>query len=201
MSTKIPKEEIEKILKIKGHISGMAFLEDKKFFLEEMGKNVLAEIEKKISEITGEEFSYKKIKKYVMYPLYFSVLTTLILKHDYNFTDEMIKKFGKNGAKVSLLIKLFLRKFYSLKQVFKQASGIWKRYFNVGNLLVEDFNEKEKIMVINIVDFNTHPLYCLQLEGVISQLISYVVKSEKLEVKEIECAFRGGKSHKFKITW
>lgn len=197
----IPRREIEKVMKLKGHINGMGFLEDKKIILEKLGEEAVRKMEKNISEASGEDFSYSKFKSFTMYPLYFSVLTTLSLKYDFGFSNKELKEFGENGAKVSLLVKLFLRNFVSLKQVSEQAERIWRKYFDVGKLTVENFDEKERHMVIKITEFDIHPIYCIQIEGVIHQLLSYIIRSGNLKVEEVECTFRDGKSHKFKITW
>ena len=198
---KIPKEEIEKVLKIKGHINGMAILEDKKFILEKLGEEGVKTMEKNLSEAVGEKFSYSQFKSFKMYPLHLSVLTTLSLSYDFDFSDEKLREFGEEGAKVSLMIKLFLRNFVTLKQVSEQAERIWKKYFDVGKLKIENFDEKEHHMVIKITEFDAHPLYCIQIGGVIHQLLSYILHSDNLKVEEIECSFKGGESHKYKVTW
>ncbi|MDD5551630.1 MAG: hypothetical protein PHI88_00485 [Candidatus Pacebacteria bacterium] len=200
---KIPKEEIEKLFKIKGEINGIALLEDKRFFLDRFGKDDLKRIEDEISNIIGEEFRYDKIASFKYYPLYLSVLATLILKYEFNFNDDGLRDFGKEGAKVSLIIKLFLRHVISLKSIQEKGPAIWRKYFsNTGKLTIEKFDDKKKTIILKIEDFNPHPLYCRQIEGVIYQLFSYIVKDNKnLKVEETECTFRGSKNHKFKISW
>jgi hypothetical protein len=198
----VKTEEIKKILKTKGEINGMGLLEDKKYILEHFGETGLKKVEKEISNIIGEEFSYKNIKSFTYYPLYLSALVTLILHYDFGLDENGIREFGKEGAKVSLIIKLFLRHIVSIDKIPKYAEGLWKKYIRgAGKLTIEELNQKEKRMIIKIENFEVHQLYCKQIEGVIYQLFSYISKSTNLKVGEIECTFKGGKSHRFAITW
>lgn len=197
----IPKEEIEKALRIKGEASGMCLLEDKNFILEHFGEEKVKELEKEISKIIGQEFSYNKVKSHQNYPFYLSLFATLFLYYNYGKDEELIRNFGKESIKFSLLVKLFLRYVFSPNGVLKYGPQLWRKYFSIGDLEVEKFDEKERVAVIILKNFNTHPLYCKEVEGAIEQLFSYVIKSDKLKNEEIECVFRGGKVHKFKITW
>lgn len=198
----IKSEEIEKIIKNEGKINGMGILEDKKYILNKFGQNVLLRIEREISALANKEFSYNMIKTYDYYPICFSALATLILKYDFKFSEEEIKEFGKEGAKLSFLVRVFLSHIVSLKKITKEAKKIWRRYFiNAGNLEVEKLDEANHTIIIRITGFDIHPLYCKQIEGVISQIFSYVVNKKYIQVKEVECTFKGGQSHKFAITW
>lgn len=197
----IPKEEIEKALKIKGKVNGMALLEDKKFVLEYFGEEKLKELEREISEIVGEGFSYEKIKSYKEYPFYLTLITTLFLHYNCGKDETFIRNFGKESMKFSLIVKLFLKYAFSPQGVVKYGSQLWRKYFSIGDLEVKKFSEEEKEVLIELRNFDVHPLFCKQIEGAIEQLFSYVVKSENLKNEEIECPFKGGKVHRFKISW
>lgn len=197
----IPKEEAEKALKIRGEANGMGILEDKKFILEHFGEAKLKQAEKEISEIIGEDFSYDKVKSFQNYPFYLTLLATLFLYYNCGENEELIRNFGKESVKFSLIVKLFLRYALSPQGVLRYGPTLWRKYFSIGDLEVEKFDEKEKIAIVVLKNFDTHPLYCKQIEGAIEQLFSYVIKSDKLKNEEIECVFRGGDVHKFKITW
>jgi hypothetical protein len=197
----VPKEEIEKALKIKGEINGMGLLEDKSFFLNHFGKEKLKEVEKEISEIIGEDFSYEKVKAHQKYPFYLTLLATLILYYDFGRDENLIREFGKESVKFSLTVKLFLRYTFSTEGVINYGPKLWRKYFSIGDIEVEKYNKNERIAIIVLKNFDIHPLFCKQTEGAIEQLFSYVTKDGRVKNEEIECVFRGDPVHKFKISW
>jgi len=197
----VPKEEIEKALKIKGEINGTGLLEDKSFFLNHFGKEKLKEVEKEISEIIGEDFSYEKVKAHQKYPFYLTLLATLILYYDFGRDENLIREFGKESVKFSLTVKLFLRYAFSPEGVINYGPKLWRKYFSIGDIEVEKYNKNERIAIIVLKNFDIHPLFCKQIEGAIEQLFSYVTKDGRVKNEEIECVFRGDPVHKFKISW
>lgn len=197
----IPQNEVEKALEVKGEVNGMGLLEDRNFILNHFGQKTLEELEKEISNITGKKFSYDKVHSFQKYPFYFTLLATLFLYYNFGKDEKLIRDFGKESVKFSLIVKLFLRYALSASDIIKNGPRLWRKYFSIGDLTVEKYDEKERIAVILLNNFDTHPLYCKQIEGAIEQLFSYIIKSDKLKNEEIECVFKGGKVHKFKISW
>jgi len=196
----IPKEEIEKIKKIKGEIIGSTFLEDVQLIFEKEGKEGLPKLEAEMKKL-GYPLKFKEIKTFQWYPFYLYLLVLLIYRNLFQWEDEVFRETGRFGAKVSIFTRIIMKYFVSLKLVCEETGRLWQKYMTTGELKAEELNEREHYVVLTVRNFTSHPLYCLILEGYFWQVSSYVLPKEKLKVQEIECIFRGGEVHKFKITW
>lgn len=196
----ISKEEFEKIEQIKGEILGVALKGKLHFVLEKKGKKGLKKVEKELEKL-GYPLKFKDLKSFQWYPEKLDYLLIVTIKNIFNFDDEIIHEMGRFNAKVSLVAKIMMRYFVSVERVAQEVGNYWARYRTVGKLETEEVNEKERYLILVLKDFTGHPVYCRYLKGYFWQIASYVVPKEKLEVKEIECVFKGNKVHKFKFSW
>jgi len=197
---KISQEEIEKIQKVKGEVIGVSFQEDAQFIRQKEGEEGLRELETEMKKL-GYPLEFKEVRSFQWYPLSLNFLYLAVAKNIFNWPDDVFRENGRFSAKVSLIAKIMMKYFVSLKRCFAEAGNFWQKYYTIGNLKTEELNEKEHSAALVLRDFPGHPLLCRVLEGYFWQVISYVAPKEKLKVKEIECPFQGGKVHRFKITW
>ena len=149
----------------------------------------------------GYHFKFNEIKSFHWYPLNLNILYLVIAKEAFDWDDETIQENGRFSAKVSLIAKFMMKYFISLRRCFDEAGNFWRKYYMVGELKTVEFNEKDRLAVLVLSDFVGHPAYCRMLKGYFWQIISYVAPKEKLKVEEIECVSKGGKVHRFKVTW
>jgi hypothetical protein len=196
----LQKEDLEIINSNKGMVAGFSLREDLGFVLEKEGKEGLEKIEKAMEDL-GYQLKYNQIQRYQWYPLSLNFLILILIKKIFGWQEEKIIEWGKRNARKDLFIKLALKYFFSLEQTLKKATEYWKRYFSVGELKVEEINKNERYLYFVIKEFLGHPLFCLILRGYFEQMLSYVLPKETIKSEEVECCFKGGSSHRFKITW
>ena len=150
----------------------------------------------------GHPIKYKEIETFGYYPVGLRALSLLVIKKVFNFDDEKIKEIGFFGTKVSLIIKFFIKYVFSTQKVFLQEGPrIWREHWTIGRLVPVELNEKEKYAVLQLKDFNLHPIYCIFLEGYLSGLFSMIVKSPKITCQEKKCSFKGDEYHEYLIKW
>lgn len=194
------KEEIKRLMEIKGEARGVHLKNDAEFVLKEKGKEGLEMVEKELEKM-GCPIKYEKINQFDFYPVGLRVISLLAIKKTFNWSDEKIKELCRYAMKVSWIIKLLMRYFFSPERVLKEAPKIWEEYFTLGKLEVESYDLNKKYVILKIKNFNLHPLYCRCLEGVFLELGKMIVKPKRITCREIECPFSKGKDHRYLIEW
>jgi hypothetical protein len=196
----INREIAQRLMEIKGEARGTHLKNDADFVIKEKGKEGLKTVEKELEKI-GYPIYYKKINQFGFYPAGLRVISLLAIKKVFNWPDEKIRELGAYAMKFSWVIRILMKYFYSIDQVFKETQKTWSKYFTVGELKVEESNIEKKYVILQVQNLDLHPIYCRCLEGVFLELAKMILKPEKITCQEIECFFRGGKGHRFLIKW
>ena len=198
----ITKEEIQKLMKIKGEARGVVFKTDAEYILSEKGEEGLKKLEEELERL-GHPLKYREIKTMDFYPVGLRVLSLLAIKKVFNFDDEKIKDMGLVATKKSLIIKLFIRYFLSVQRVvFKEAPRMWRKHWSIGELIPLELDEEKKRTIFRVKNFDLHPLYCsVYLRGYFSGILQMLVKSPKITCQETKCSFRGDEYHEYLIKW
>ena len=192
--------EIDEIKKLPGETIGSGIKEDLLFVLNKEGKEGLKKIEESLQAV-GCPVKLKEVKSFRRYPLYCNYFLAESTKKIFNWTDDDFRENGKYAAKVSAIVRVMLKYFISPRQVLGAATGFWKRYYTVGELQVEEINEKEQRAIIVLKNFRGYNSFCRIAEGYLYQTLSYVVEKNNLKVIENECPLREGRYHRFVATW
>jgi len=194
------QEEIEKLKEIKGEVIGVSLKEDFQFILKKEGEEGLKKVEEEMEKL-GYPLKFKEIKSFQWYPWHLNLLFLVVAKNIFQWSDEDFRENGRFSAKISIIAKIMMKYFISLRRCFEEASNFWRKYYTIGEMRTEKLDEKERYAILVLSGVTGHPVFCRILEGYIWQVVSYVAPKEKLEVREIECVFEKGKVHKFKVTW
>ncbi len=198
----INKEEIEKLIKIDVQARGVVFKTDTEYILAHEGEDGLKKLEEELEKL-GYPIKYKEIKSMEFYPAGLRVLSLLAIRKTFNFDDEKIKNMGLVATKKSIIVKLFIRFFLSVKEVlFKEAPRIWQKHWTKGEIVPIELDEKKKYAILQLKNFNLHPLYCsAYLRGYFSGILQMLVKSPKITCQETKCTFKGDECHEYLIKW
>ena len=197
------KKELDKLLKIKGEVRGVAFHTDGSHILKIEGEEALKKIEKRTKEL-GYSIDYRNPPRTSWFPVGLRAISLIIIKDTLNWNDEDIKKMGWNAPSFSFIIKLLMKFFVSLDKVAKESPHLWKEHYkNIGRLFIINADDKEKIVIVRVKDFKVHPIFCPYFAGYFSRIASFGLKEEKknLDCVETKCVFDNDSYHEFKITW
>jgi len=195
----ITKELADEFIKLEGEVRGISIKADGENILEKNGEKGLKKLEAKLSEI-GHPVEFKKVKTMNFYPLGLKAIVLLSIKEVFEFSDEDISKMGEFQSKLSLIIKTFMRYFFSLQKMAQKTQDLWSKYYTVGTLAVIELNEKEKRGILRLKNFKLHPLHCKLLCGFFGSIVKMMVKNPTT-CKEIKCMFKGDDYHDFLIKW
>lgn len=193
------QEIIHHLLEIKGQCRGLSLIDNLAFIKSKEAEGGLEKLNKTITE-AGYPFRYQDIKPMNFYPVGLEAVVLLAMKKTFGYRDEKFEEVGSINARQSLVIRLFAKYFVSLKRVLSEAQRMWDRYYTVGRLDPAELNEKEKRIILKVVDFKMHPLHCRILNGYFSEVVKMIVGSSAV-CQENKCSFRGDNYHEFIIKW
>lgn len=195
----ISKEEARRLMNINGKIRGVALKTEAEFIIKENGEKELKRLEEEIAK-TGYQIEYKKINPMDFYPIGMMGITLLGIKNVFNFSEEKFIEMGKCEAKVSLIVRLFMKYFVSTSKLIDESPKMWRKYHTIGNLSVTEFDKEKKQAVLKLENFEVISLHCLALKGYFSSIFQMVVKGSPI-CEEKKCVYREDAYHEFLLKW
>ncbi len=195
----ISKQELEELKKIEGEVRGAALKDDARFILKEKGGEGLKKLEEAMAKF-GFPIKYKKLKEMGFYPLKVDVLSVLLIKRLFGFSDKEIQEMGKFEAQSSFVLRLFLKYFASVETIAKKGPGIWKKYYNRGNLKIAELNKEKRYLVLTIEDFDLPSFYYQPLMGYFAGVLQMIVK-KPVVCRERKCTDSKIICREFLLEW
>jgi len=194
------KEEAEKLMQIKGNVKGVVLNVTLLYIRNKKGEEGVKLIEETMKEL-GHSFKFSEIQPLSWYKEGLSVFLILVAKELFDWTDKDIFDMGNSAPKFSLLTKILIRHFVSLRRTFEEANIQWHKHFDFADLEPVQINEKEKYLILRIKGYKFHPLICSYHAGYFLRVTQYVAKTEKIGVEETKCMFKGDDYHEYLIKW
>lgn len=195
----ISKEEFDELMSLEGEVKGTGIKTHGEFILKEEGEEGLKKLEEIMTKL-GYPIKYKEIKSTTLYPFGVEAVTLVAIKRLFNYDDKKFQEMGKFHAKVSLIIRLFMKYFVSLERMTKEGQKIWQRYFTIGELKVVEINERGRRLVFRVENFKFHPLHCQILMGSLPTVIQMII-GKPATCEETKCVHQGDEYHEFSVKW
>lgn len=202
MNQELTKELIQNLMKIEGEVRGVVFKTDAEYILYILrteGEKGLKEVEKELERL-GQPIKYKEIDTMAFYPIGLRALSLLAIKKVFNFDDQKIREMGAAAPKTSLIIKLFMQYFLSIRKTIAQVPKMWRKHYTLGDLVPAELDEKKKILILRLKNLSLHPIFCCYLTGYFSKVVEMVVKAP-VSCQETKCVFRGDEYHEYLFKW
>lgn len=194
----ITKEEANRIMKTTGEVKGAVLKIDEQYVKNKWGEAGVKKVKELLRQL-GYPIGYEKLKLLEGVPVGLRILSLLAVKEAFNLSDEEIKTMGNTAPKLSFIVKLLMRFFLSPEATVEHAAEFWARHYTVGRLQGEP-HRPEKYGLITLTGFPGHPVMCKYLEGYF-QRIQQFMEGDEVAVEEIECPYKNGAAHVFKVTW
>jgi len=196
----LTKELAEKLMATQGECRGIHLRNDAEYILAEKGQKGISKLEKKLAGL-GYPIKYAEIKNMEFYPAGYRGLSLLGAKTVFDWDNEDMRKMCGYAARISFIVRLYMKFFYSVPKLLEKAGKMWQEYWTHGRLDVVSYDEKKKTAVIEVNNLNVHPVYCRCLEGYVQGLTKMATKTENPECKETKCFFKGDDCHRFVIKY
>lgn len=197
---KLTKQLVQKLMKIEGEARGIHFKNDAEYVLETKGEEGLKKVEDELKKL-GTPIDYENIETMGFYPMGLRAISLLVIQETFNWGNEEIKKLCGFASRISLIIKFYMKFFYSVSKMAEKAPKIWKDYFTKGELIIKDYDEKKGYAIFQIKDFKLHSVFCRCFEGFVEHIIRMLVRAKSVECQETKCIFKGDKHHEYLVKW
>lgn len=194
------KKTVKRLRDLPGKARGINFTLDAEYLRNKVGEGAVRKVEEVLKGI-GCELRYGEVKRLHFYPVEWRGFSLLAMKKEFGFGDEDFRKLGSYSAKASLVVRLYLKFFYSLPRLVEKGGQIWKEYLTEGELSVPEYSEEDKFARIKVEGFDLCPAFCRDLEGYFTTIIAMVVKASGMKCREKKCSFEGDKHHEFLASW
>ncbi len=195
----ISQEELQELKKIPGEIRGVSMKNHSRFILKEQGEGSLERIEEEMEKL-GYPFKYKGVKVMGFYPLNFYCILLLAIKRIFNYQDDKFCEIGDFNSRMSLIIKLFMKNFVSIKRMAEVTPKVWRKYFTVGEIELTDYDEEKKYISLRLTEFHTTPLLCQVVRGFFRGVAKMVVGARG-KCREVKCSLKGEPYDEFLFEW
>lgn len=201
MDQELTKETAIKLMESKGQVKGVVFQTDKKYILKEKGEEGLKLLEQELEKL-GYPIKYREINAMSFHPVGLRAISLLMIKKVFGFDNKEIEKIGTFATKVSWVVRLFVRYFFSTEKfLLEKAPKMWRTHWTEGDIIATEVNEEEKYAVIQLKNFNLCPTYCSYLKGYFSGILRLTTGSPNITIEEVKCFFRGDEYHEYLIKW
>lgn len=125
----------------------------------------------------GEQVDPHSVDSLGKYPISEEVALLFATYDVLGWNESDIKELGRNIPRVSLLVKFFLKHFISLEATTGQAKMYWRRHYNFGALEVTSSDLPGGNYIVEVTEFDIHPLYTEFLCGFLETMVAFVSPS------------------------
>ena len=197
---KLTKKITDELIKIKGEARGITFKTDADFILRKKGKPGLKKVEAELKNL-GHALKYKEIESMNFYPIGLRILSLLAAQKALELSEQDIEQMGASAPKLSLVIKLFMKFFFSVEETMKQVPKMWEKHYTVGQLSAKIYENKQ-YGIVGLKGLAIHPIFCSYLKGYFSTVLQMVVKA-RVTSEEVKCPFKNAqdKYHEYLLKW
>lgn len=194
------KQIAENLMQIKGNIRGEVFRTHEIYIRLKEGEKGVIEVEEKMAEL-GCPLKFKEIRALDWYQEALSVLAILVAKELFGWNEQDIYEMGNQAPKYSLIIRLVMKYFFSIRKAVEESPGYWVKHYDFGELEVAEFNEGKRQVILRIKGYKFHPLICSYHRGYFTRITQLASGSNNVTTEEVRCMFKGDPYHEYQIRY
>ncbi|MCD6233108.1 hypothetical protein J7J81_01850 [bacterium] len=194
------KETADRVMRSPCKVIGAVFETHAKYIESREGKEGVRKVEEKMADL-GYPLKFREMEHFKYYPVGLSDLVIITAKEIFNWKEKDVFEMGNNAPRFSFIVKMLMKTFLSVKKVFDESPKYWRKQFTMGVLENYKIDMKQKYLILHLKHEVTHPLICVFLAGYFLRIGQYVIKSDKITIKETKCMFRGDPYHEYLIRW
>lgn len=192
--------ELDDLFKKSGQVRGVVFNTDAEYILNKEGEEGLKKVEEKTKE-WGRPIEYKKISNMEWYPVGLRVVSLLAARETFGWQDKEIEDMGYSAPAHSFIVKLLMKYLLTLKQTYEKSPSYWTKHYDVGELKVPEYSDEKKHLVLQLSDFEIHPILCPYYLGYFHKIAELGAQQKIVGIEETKCSFKGDSCHEYVIKW
>jgi hypothetical protein len=183
-----------------GKCRGAVFKTDAEYVRNEKGEQGIKKIEKRLKEL-GYPIRYNKIRPSEWHPIGLRVLSLLVIKEVFQWSDKKIQDMGFKAPKVSYVIKIIASLFKTTIKAIKRFPKTWSDYHTTGNIVLKELDKKKCYAIAQLRNFKVHPLFLTYLKGFFLGAIKFTLPDKKVILKLTKSVHKGDDYDEFKLYW
>lgn len=193
------QQVVNNLKTFKGNVKGEAVIADIKYIKFKEGEEGLKKVEEKMKEL-GVSINLDDIKPFSWISEGISAIIIIVAKEIFNWTEKDVFEMGKTAPKISFIVKLMIRHFFSFEMLIQNINKYWQKHYDFGSLNPELPLEENKI-TLKEEGYNLHPLLCIYHAGYYQAICEFALKDKNITIKETACVHRGEDYNEYTIEW
>ena len=196
----ITRSEFQDIIGLEGQVRGSTLKTDAAFVESREGKESLRKIEESFRQL-GYPIEYRHIRDMGWYPICMRVLSLRMIQEVLGLQDADMFCMGDTAPKFSFMVKVFMKFTGMPENAYARIPEYWHMHYSIGEMRVDEMNERAGYLIVRLLDFMIHPLLCRYLEGYFRRLLQFSFVTQEVRSRETKCAFNGAPYHEYQIAW
>lgn len=193
----VNKELVQRLINTEGKVKGAVFQTDRDYVIQEKGEEGLEKVKERAKELDCE-IPYETAEAMKWYPLGLRVVSLLVIKETFGWSDDKIREMGYTAPQNSFIVRLVMRWLINFTTFVKSTPKIWKKHYSAAEIEIVSMDPKKKEDVLRLKGIeNLHPILCTYLTGYFLRMHRYVL-GPKATIEHIKCVFKGDSTCDFK---
>jgi len=197
----ITKEEVQKITKLKGNVSGAIIKAYEKFILNKKGEKWIKKVEERLAEL-GQPLKFAKVSSFGWYPESLVCLIGIAILEVFDWDEKKEFEVGYDAPLYSVITKLLMQYFSSIEVTFKGTPIYWRKHFDFAELKCTKLDTKKKLATLRLTGFKKfHPTVYIYMQGYLTRIIEFGTRGANVKVEQTKCLYNNDPYDEFKISW
>jgi hypothetical protein len=196
----ITRSEFQDIINLEGQVRGSTLNTDAAFIKSRGGGDGMRKVQETFRQL-GYPIEYSHIRDMGWYPICLRVLSLRVIQDVFDLKDDEVKTMGDTAPKFSFIVKVFMKFTGMPEKALTRIPEYWRMHYSVGDIRVDEVNQKKGYLVVQLEDFIIHRIMCRYLEGYFRRLLQFSFTTHEVRSKETKCAFNGAPYHEYNIAW
>jgi len=196
----ITRSEFQDIINLEGQVRGSTLNTDAAYIESRGGKGGMRSVQETFRQL-GYPVDYKQIKDMGWYPVCLRVLSLRVIQDVFDLNNDKIRDMGDAAPKFSFIVKVFMKFTGMPEHAFARIPEYWRMHYSIGDIRVDEVNERAGYLVIQLGSFKIHPILCRYFEGYFRRLLQFSFVTQEVRSRETKCAFDGAPYHEYHIAW
>jgi hypothetical protein len=191
-------EGVTRIFKEPGKLRGVVLYTDAKYVRRHYGAQALGDAEAITAEL-GHPICYDSIKTMAWYPAVLRGISLLAIAKALDFQADDLRQMGWAAPRNSIITKLMMRYFASLRMLVDKLPAYWRRNYTVGSLTGQMYDHSVQLRLEGLdIPQELFPY----LEGYFTSVVSMVIGNDgNISMTNIDRIDGDNACYKLVIRW
>lgn len=191
-------DDIARVLKQNGRVRGGVLRSDAQYVRKHYGEQALGHVKAVTAEL-GYPIDYDRINTMAWYPAFLRGTSLLAIAKAFYFHDKELRQMGWAAPRNSIITKLMMRYFASLRMLVEKLPAYWRKNYTVGSLTGK---LADNALYLRLAGIEIPRQLFPYLEGYFTSVVSMVIGNDKKVIMtDIRRTDGDDKCYELVISW